>query len=136
MAKILKLGENPVFGIEQTCNTGAFLVDSFTFDAQPKSVEITNGLGQKSGEVIYDQTLTYSYTGTLKDGITGSGVKVGASDYFAQTFFNGQGLSALASDDLPNCGGIAIIKTISTAYNAGQVAKITVTGEYNMPEKV
>lgn len=54
MAKILKLGENPVFGIEQTCNTGAFLVDSFTFDAQPKSVEITNGFGQKSGEVIYD----------------------------------------------------------------------------------
>ena len=66
MAKILKLGVNPVFGIEQdSTSQAAFLAESYNVEAQPKSVEITNGYGQKSGEVIYDQTLTYTYSGTL-----------------------------------------------------------------------
>lgn len=55
MAKILKLGVNPIFGIEQDVTSqGAFLAESYSIEAQPKSIEITNGLGQKSGEVIYD----------------------------------------------------------------------------------
>lgn len=46
MAKVLKLGVNPIFGIEQdsTSQVG-FLVESYNVEAQPKSVEITNGYG-------------------------------------------------------------------------------------------
>lgn len=133
MAMILKLGENPVFGIEQDTNSEkAFLVESYTVDAQPKSVEITNGFGQKSGEIIYDQTFTYSYSGTLKN-LDCTQLKIGAEDTFASAMFNGQNLGKLANENLPiTCNGKSIIKNISIAYNAGQVAKITVTGEHNM----
>lgn len=134
MAKILKLGVNPVFGIEQEAGTeAAFLAESYSVDAQPKSVEITNGYGQKSGEVIYDQTLTYTYSGTLMDTDCELNLKVGSEDTFASAMFDAQKINKFANLDLPfNCGGQSIVKNVSVAYNAGQVAKITVTGEHNM----
>ena len=134
MAKILKLGVNPIFGIEQdSTSQGAFLAESYSIEAQPKSVEITNGLGQKSGEIIYDQTLTYTYSGTLVDLASGVEFKIGEEDKFASAMFTGHNLNTLANLDLPfNCSGKSIIKNVSISYNAGQVAKITVTGEHNM----
>lgn len=134
MAKILKLGVNPIFGIEQDVTSqGAFLAESYNIEAQPKSIEITNGLGQKSGEVIYDQTLTYTYSGTLVDLASGVELKIGEEDKFASAMFTQQNLNSLANLDLPfNCAGKSIIKNVSISYNAGQVAKVTVTGEHNM----
>lgn len=134
MAKILKLGVNPIFGIEQDAGSQvAFLAESYSVDAQPKSVEITNGFGQKSGEVIYDQTLTYTYSGTLINVDCNVKIKIGDEDTFASAMFEAQKLKSITNDALPfNCNGQSIIKNVSIAYNAGQVAKITVTGEHNM----
>lgn len=134
MAKILKLGVNPVFGIDQdSSSVGAFLAESYSVDAQPKSVEITNSYGQKSGEVIYDQTLTYTYSGTLVDVNCTVSFRIGEEDPFATAMFEGQKLKSISNNALPfNCNGQSIIKNVSIAYNAGQVAKITVTGEHNM----
>lgn len=134
MAKILKLGVNPIFGIEQdSTSQGAFLAESYSVDAQPKSVEITNGYGQKSGEVIYDQTLTYTYSGTLVDIDCTVSFRIGDEDTFASAMFEANKLKNLTNCTLPfNCNGQSIIKNVSIAYNAGQVAKITVTGEHNM----
>ena len=134
MAKILKLGVNPIFGIEQdTTSQAHFLAESYSTEAQPKSVEITNGLGQKSGEVIYDQTVTYTYSGTLLDGEFANYFKIGSEDTFASAMFEANKLKNLMNSTLPfNCNGQSIIKNVSVAFNAGQVAKITVTGEHNM----
>lgn len=134
MAKVLKLGATPVFGIDQDMTSeDYFLAESYNVDAQPKSVEITNGFGQKSGEVIYDQTLTYTYSGTLLDGEFFNYFKIGSEDVFASAMFEANKLKSLMNSSLPfNCNGQSVIKNVSIAYNAGQVAKITVTGEHKM----
>lgn len=132
--KIKYFGELPVFGIDDKLGNQGLLLDSYTTDMQSKSVEITNGYGQKTGEVIYDQTLTYTYTGTLLENDCATYVYPGGVDKMADALLASDSIELkYASKDLPlNCTGHAIAKTVSISRNAGQVAKITVTGEHRM----
>lgn len=131
MSKVLKLGADPVFGIKESSNK-AVMLDSYTTDISSKSVEITNGNGAKIGEVMYDQNVTYNYTGTLMN--SGEAVcfpRIGEHDTIAAAI----GVqNELINSNLPyDCDGQSIVKNISVSYNAGQVAKITVSGEHAFP---
>ena len=128
--KVLKLGANPEFGIDDSAST-SILLDSLTTDIASKSVEITDGNGAKKGEVIYDQTVSYNYTGTIMENPTGL-PRIGEEDPIVDTaaYYSGGMLSGY----LPfNCKGQSIVKNISVSQNAGQVTKITVSGERFFP---
>ena len=129
--KVLKLGANPVFGITD-CDSTAILLDSLTTDIASKSVEITNGNGAKKGEVIYDQTISYNYTGTIMENPSGSFPRIGEQDPIVDVAAYDSG--CMINSTLPfNCNGQSIVKNISISQNAGQVAKITVSGERFFP---
>lgn len=128
--KVLKLGANPEFGIGD-CASTSILLDSLTTDIASKSVEITDGNGAKRGEVIYDQTMSYNYTGTIMSGAS-TLPRIGDPDPFVDAASYRS--SVFVSGDLPfNCKGQSIVKNISVSQNAGQVTKITVSGERFFP---
>lgn len=131
--KIKTFGELPVFGVEDTSGNQGLLIDSYNMDVQGKSVEITNGYGQKTGEVIYDQTVTYTYTGTMLENDCAMYVSPGSIDKTADALLSDYNYKYITCDLPNNVQGKSIVKTVSISRNAGQVAKITVTGEHRLP---
>lgn len=83
MAKIIRNGKTPIWGVYQGDkqyleHRDGFILDSYNYSVNIKEFEQLNESGQVVGHVTYDQTIDFDMSGTLLYGCSAGGY---GSDY-------------------------------------------------------
>lgn len=132
MAKLIRKGVTPVFGVE---NEVGLLINSFNLDSSITEYEQLNSSGAKCGLSLYDQVITFKldaniiYNGTSDDSsldATVSKYAIGTEVALANEY---QVLNMINSDMTPDVPAMfSIVKGCNLTLNAGQPASLSANG--------